>query len=236
MVITGGARGIGGAIAERFSSEGARVEVLDRLVDEGRGCASRIGGCFHEVDLEDPTSTRAATGAAIDDLGGIDVLVNVAGVFELVPLLDITVDAWDRMFAINTRAMLLTMQAAAPHMMEAAAGTIINLSSMAAKRGGANEVHYAASKAAVLGLTRAAAAEWGPAGIRVNAICPGYIPTEMGASTRTAEQVATWSAKSPLGRLGSTDDVAALAVFLASAESGYLTGQAINVDGGMTRY
>ncbi len=137
------------------------------------------------------------------------------------------------MFAVNTRAMLITMQTVAPHMIAAGSGTIVNLASMAAKQGGGGEAHYAASKAAVLALTRAAAAEWGHHGIRANAICPGYIPTDMGAHTRSPEQLAAWTARSPLGRLGDPEDVASVALFLASAESSYLTGQAINVTGGM---
>jgi len=232
-VVTGGARGIGGAIAERFAAEGARVEILDRLADGGRERAERIRGCFHEVDLAEPGPAAAAVEDAIAHLGGCDVLVNVAGVFELVPLLAITVEAWDRMFAVNVRAMLVTMQTVAPHMMAGGGGAIVNLASMAAKAGGANEAHYAASKAAVVALTRAAAQEWGPHGIRANSICPGYVPTQMGAEHRTEEQLRAWTARSPLGRLGAPEDVAAAAAFLASADAGYLTGQSINVTGGM---
>jgi len=233
VVVTGGARGIGGAIAARFAAEGARVAILDRLADAGRAHASTFGGTFHEVDLADPGSASSATDEAIEALGGCDVLVNVAGIFELVPLLEIDVEAWDRMFAVNTRAMLITMQSVAPSMIAEGGGAIVNLASMAAKHGGAMEAHYAASKAAVIALTRSAAMEWGCHGIRANAICPGYIPTEMGAHTRSPEQIAAWSAKSPLGHLGLPEDVASTALFLASSESSYLTGQAINVTGGM---
>lgn len=236
VVITGGARGIGGAIATRFAAEGAHVAVLDRLVEEGTSCAAGIAGTFHPVDLEDTVSTARAMRSAIDTLGGIDVLVNVAGIFERIPILDITAEGWDRMFAINARAMLVTMQAAAPHMIEARSGVIINLASMAAKTGGAFEAHYAASKSAVVALTRAAAGEWGCHGIRANAICPGYVATEMGADTRSEELVASWRAKSPLGRLGDPADVAATALFLASDDACYLTGQAINVTGGMVTH
>jgi NAD(P)-dependent dehydrogenase (short-subunit alcohol dehydrogenase family) len=237
VVVTGGARGIGGAIAARFAVEGARVSILDRLVPEGTAQAAAIGGGFHEVDLVDPDSTRDATAAAISELGGVDVLVNCAGIFTLTSLFDITVDDWNRMFSINTRAMLTTMQVAGRVMIDqGAGGKIINLASMAAKKGGAMEGHYAASKAAVVALTRAAALEWGVHGITANSICPGYVLTEMGAATRTPEQVALWSSYSPLGRLADPADVANVALFLASREADYLTGQAINVTGGMVMH
>lgn len=237
VVITGGARGIGGAIASRFAAEGARVSILDRLVAEGSRMADDLGGMFHEVDLNDPGATASVTVRAIRDLGGIDILVNSAGILRLGALLDVTTDDWDEVFAINTRAMLVTMQASARSMIAAGVGgRIINIASMAAKKGGAGEGAYAASKAAVVALTRVAALEWGGNGINANAICPGYVLTEMGAATRTADDVLAWSALSPLGRLGEPEDVAATASFLASPDASYLTGQAINVTGGMVMH
>ena len=235
-IVTGGARGIGAAIARRLVDEGAEVVILDLLADTGDACAASMGARFLPVDLADPVSTRAVVAEAITVLGGVDVLVNCAGVFRLVSLLEIDVDEWDRVMDINARAMLVTMQGVAPTMIAAGRGRIINLASMAAKAGGANEAHYAASKAAVVALTRAAAIEWGPHGITANAICPGYVLTEMGAATRTPEQIAAWSAKSPLGRLGHPDDVSGLAVYLASADGSYVTGQALNVTGGMVMH
>lgn len=237
VIVTGGARGIGGAIAERFVAEGARVAILDLLRVEGAATAARLGASFVDVDLSSPDDTARAMSEGIDTLGGLDVLVNSAGVFRLTSLLDIEVSEWDRVMAVNARGTLLTMQAAARHMIQAGSGgSIINLASMAAKKGGANEAHYAASKSAVIALTRAGALEWGASQIRVNAICPGFVLTEMGAATRTAEQVAEWSSWSPLGRLGEPDDVAAAALFLASPDSCYITGQALNVTGGMVMH
>ncbi|TXN30031.1 SDR family NAD(P)-dependent oxidoreductase [Lacisediminihabitans profunda] len=237
VVVTGGARGIGGAIAGRFASEGASVAILDRLVDEGSRLAVALGGSFHSVDLVDPVDTMAATEAAIAGLGGIDILVNSAGILRLLPLLEVTVADWNEMFSINTRAMLSTMQVAARWMIAAGdGGKIINLASMAAKKGGAGEGHYAASKAAVVALTRVAALEWGEHGIVANSLCPGYVLTDMGAATRTDDDVKTWSSYSPLGRLGEPSDVAGVALFLASQDANYLTGQAINVTGGMVMH
>lgn len=237
VIVTGGARGIGGEIASRYAAEGAEVSILDRLVAEGTTHAARIGATFYEVDLLDPESATSATSAAIQAAGGIDILVNSAGILRHRPLLDLTVQDWNETFSINTRAMLTTMQLAARSMIAASSGgKIINIASMAAKKGGAGEGAYAPSKAAVVALTRVAALEWGEHGITANSICPGYILTDMGAATRTAADVATWSTYSPLGRLGETTDVANVAVFLASSDSDYLTGQAINVTGGMVMH
>lgn len=228
VIVTGGSGGIGAAIVQRFVDDGARVAVLDR-----RAPADPAASAFIAVDLRDPLDTRRAVGEAVDALGGIDVLVNCAGIFQHTALLDISVDDWDRVIDINARATLITMQAVAPTMLEARRGSIVNIASMAAKHGGGGEAHYAASKAAVVALTRAGAQEWGCHGVTVNAVCPGYVLTEMGADTRSEADVAAWSAKSPLGRLGIPEDVAGVTHFLASPAGGYLTGQAINVTGGM---
>lgn len=228
VIVTGGSGGIGAAIVARFAADGARVAVLDR-----RAPTDGAASAYFSVDLRDPLDTRRAVGEAITALGGVDVLVNCAGVFQHVSLLDITVDDWDLVLDINARATLVTMQAVAPLMLEARGGTIVNIASMAAKQGGGGEGHYAASKAAVVALTRAGAQEWGCHGVRVNAVCPGYVLTDMGADTHSDDDVRAWSAKSPLGRLGVPEDVAGVTHFLASPAGGYLTGQAINVTGGM---
>jgi NAD(P)-dependent dehydrogenase (short-subunit alcohol dehydrogenase family) len=234
-IVTGGARGIGAAIASRLASAGAAVAVLDLLEEQGRARAERIGGRFHRVDLSDASDTRLRLGEAIAELGGVDILVNNAGILRMAPLLDIDVDDWDTTFAINARAMLVTTQVAARAMIASGGGggRIINLASMAGKSGGAGQAHYAASKAAVIALTRVTALELGCHGITANALCPGYVLTEMGEETRTAADVAEWSSYSPLGRLGVADDVAGVAMFLATSDADYLTGQAINVTGGM---
>lgn len=237
IVVTGGARGIGAEIATRFAVEGAQLAVLDRLAVEGAALAASIGGHFHEVDLVDPVAAADTTRAAIEGLGGVDVLVNCAGILRSTPLIELTVQDWNETFSINTRAMLTTMQVAARSMIAAGhGGKMINLASMAAKKGGAGEGAYPASKAAVVALTRTAALEWGCHGITANSLCPGYILTEMGADTRTQNDIDTWSSYSPLGRLGEAADVAAVALFLATSDSDYLTGQAINVTGGMVMH
>ena len=233
-IVTGGARGIGAGIAEALAADGHRVAILDLLEQPGRDTAQRIGGVFVPADVGDVESARAAMAQAIALLGGVRVLVNSAGVLGLAPLLDIGVDDWDRVLRINARGTLLTMQAAAADMIaRGVPGRIVNIASMAAKRGGAGEAHYAASKAAVVALTRAGALEWGVHGITVNALCPGYVLTEMGAATRSPQDVAAWTALSPLGRLGTPEDVAAATRFLVSEGGSYFTGQALDVSGGM---
>ncbi len=235
--MTGAARGIGAAIAEAFHREGAQLVLMDR---EGELCgrrAAELGAHAITIDLADPQSTRAATEEAIGLLGGVDILVNNAGILRMAPLLEITVDDWDATFDVNVRSMLVTTQVVAKAMIAAGdAGTIVNMASMGGKVGSPRQAHYAASKAAVISLTRVAAMELGEFDIRVNCICPGYVLTEMGAATRTPEMVAKWSATSPLGRCAQPDDVADMAVFLASDESKYCTGEAMNVSGGMVMH
>ncbi|MPQ98342.1 SDR family oxidoreductase [Modestobacter sp. I12A-02628] len=242
MVVTGGARGIGAAIVATFAAEGARVAVLDRLAEDAERVAEAAGGRAYAVDLADVRATRDVTEKAVADLGGVDVLVNNAGVLRFGSLLELEPAEWDEVFAVNVRAMLVTTQVVARAMIAArtpsadSIGKVVNMASMGGKAGGAGQAHYAASKAAVIGLTRASAEELGPHGITVNCICPGYVLTEMGAGTRTAADVARWSARSPLGRLAEPADVARAALFLASSDADYLTGDALNVTGGMVTH
>ena len=233
-VVTGAARGIGAEIARTFAAEGATVSLLDILADDAATVAKEFDGRAYRVDLRDPGDTRTVLQQAIDDLGGIDILVNNAGILRFSPLLDITIDDWDLTFDINVRAMLVTTQVAARSMIAAGTpGKIVNMASMGGKLGAPNQAHYAASKSAVIAFTRVTAMEFGPFGINANCICPGYVLTEMGAATRTPEMVAGWSATSPLGRCAEPADVAGMALFLASDDAAYCTGQAFNVTGGM---
>ncbi|MDO9395205.1 MAG: SDR family NAD(P)-dependent oxidoreductase [Herbiconiux sp.] len=241
VVVVGGAGGIGGGIAARFAAEGAATVVLD-LPREGASAGATSSGGEAGIpliacDLLDAAGTEAAMAEALERLGGIDVLVNSAGILALGPLLDLSLDTWQRVMDINARGTLLTMLPAARAMIaQGGGGSIVNIASMAAKTGGGNEGAYAASKHAVVGLTRAAAQEWGPHDIRVNALLPGYVLTDMGAATRTEADVAAWSTKSPLGRLGTPDDVAGFALFLASPDGAYLTGQSFSITGGMVMH
>jgi NAD(P)-dependent dehydrogenase (short-subunit alcohol dehydrogenase family) len=235
-LITGAARGIGAEIAASFRREGAELALLDIDIDRLLKTAAPLDASAFEVDLADVESTTDTVGRAIDSLGGIDILVNNAGILKMAPLLEIDPADWDVTFAVNVRAMLVTIQLAAKAMIPNGHGAIVNMASMGGKVGGPNQAHYAASKAAVISLTQVAAKELGAYGITVNCICPGYVLTEMGAATRTEAMVQEWSSKSPLGRLAEPSDVANMALFLASDEASYCTGQAMNVTGGMVMH
>lgn len=229
-LVTGAARGIGLAITRRLVSDGYDVLLVDRDATVSSTAAS-IGArsCVMDLAATDvPARLRDAVGT-----DRFDLLVNNAGVFDKTPLLEIDLERWDQVHAVNARSMVATMQVVVPGMIEAGGGRIVNMASMAAKLGTAGESAYAASKAAVVALSRIAAAEFGPHGITVNSVCPGYVLTDMGADNRSDEQVATWTAMSPLGRLGTPDDIASLVAYLASDEASYITGQALNVTGGM---
>ena len=231
-LVTGAARGIGRRIAQRLIEEGMQAVLLD-VAPAVEDVARDLGAASLVVDLADAAHTRRALSAGAED-GPYWLVVNNAGVFSKTPLLEITLEEWDRVQVVNVRSMVVVIQALAPAMVAAGAGgRIVNVASMAAKLGTPGEAAYAASKAAVVALSRIAAMELGPHGVTVNAVCPGYVLTEMGASTRTADQIAAWTAKSPLGRLGDPGDVASAVAFLASDDGSYMTGQAINVTGGM---
>ena len=237
IVVTGAARGIGADIASCFASEGASLALVDLLADDLAAVGQSLGAYTVVGDLRDPDGARHAITTSIDVLGGIDVLVNNAGILRFASILDTTVEEWDQMFEINARSMLLTTQVAVRRMItQGTGGKIVNMASMGAKLGSPNQAHYCASKAAVVAFTRVCAMEFGVHNITANCICPGYVLTEMGAATRTAEMVANWASKSPLGRLAEPSDVSRTALFLASIDSDYCTGQAMNVSGGMVMH
>ena len=249
VIVTGAARGIGADIAACFAAEGARLAVVDILGAEIAEVAASVGAVPVSGDLRAPDGARTTIATAIDALDGVDVLVNNAGVLRFSSILDMEAEEWDLMFEVNARSMLFTTQAVVRRMIEQAgddgpgvrggrpcSGKIVNMASMGGKVGSPGQAHYCASKAAVIAFTRVSAMEFGPYGINVNCICPGFVLTEMGAGTRTPEMVAAWSSTSPLGRLAEPSDVSRTALFLASSDSDYCTGQAINVSGGMVMH
>ncbi len=236
-VISGAAspRGIGLATARLFAAHGARVAILDL---HGSGEAAAGLGPTHRgyaCDVTDRAACGQAVGQAIADLGGIDVLVNNAGITQPLKLMEIGPEQWDAVLDVNLRGVLNLSQAAVPHMRERQAGSIACMSSVSAQRGGGifGGPHYSAAKAGVLGLAKAMARELGPDGIRVNCVTPGLIQTDITGGRLTPAMRTEIAATIPLGRLGEAEDVARVFLFLASELSGYVTGAVIDVNGGM---
>ncbi|MEM7272547.1 MAG: SDR family oxidoreductase [Actinomycetota bacterium] len=233
VLITGGARGQGAAEGRRFAAEGATVYLTD-ILSEGQAVAEEIGGSFHEHDVTDPAAWEAIVKDVVAEHGRIDGLVNNAGIFRLGGVTSTDRELWDTTIAINQTGVYLGMAAVAPTMIEQRSGSIINISSIAGIRGASVALAYSATKWAVRGMTKSAAQELAPHRVRVNSIHPGIIDTPMLATFDDAGVREAVKARIPLGYEASADDVANLALFLASDESAYCTGSEFIVDGGMT--
>ncbi|MFL6237690.1 MAG: SDR family NAD(P)-dependent oxidoreductase [Thermoanaerobaculia bacterium] len=234
-LVTGAFRGFGLATAERLAARGASVAVHVRDAGRAETAARRVGERGFPVsgDLGDPADLRAVAGRTLDRFGRIDILVNNAAVALPTRFEQIAEEEWRRTFEVNVTAVFLLIRAVLPSMRERGYGRIVNLSSTAGKTvstlGGA---HYTASKAALQGLTRAAAKELGPYGITVNAICPGLFDTELTRENATPEQLAAIAQTFPVRRLGEPVEVADLICFLASEAAGYITGASLDINGG----
>lgn len=239
-VITGAASGIGRATALLFAREGARVVVADW--DESGGCRiaeeiAEAGGEAVSVrtDVSQAEDVRSLINAAVEGYGRLDVLFNNAGVEgELAPTADCSLENWDSVIGINLKGVFLGMKYAIPHMVSHGGGTIINNASVAGVVGFAGLPAYCASKGGVIQLTKAAALEYAKAGIRVNAICPGVIATPMVERVigDNKEMKKSFEALEPVGRFGTPEEVARLALFLATEDSSFCTGAPFIVDGG----
>lgn len=229
-LITGGARGQGAAEGHLFVSEGATVYLTDVLVEEGEKTAAEVGGTFVEHDVSSPEAWKKVVDLVLRDQGRLDVLLNNAGILEWKTLVDTSLDTWERIVAVNQTGVFLGMQAVAPHMIKQKSGSIINLSSIAGLRGASPCFAYGVTKWAVRGMTKSAAQELGPHGIRVNSIHPGIIDTPMMAGV-PLDQL---TGQVPLGRYASAEEVAKLALWLASDESAYANGAEWVLDGGFT--
>jgi NAD(P)-dependent dehydrogenase (short-subunit alcohol dehydrogenase family) len=238
-LVTGAAsaRGIGRATARLFAAEGARVAVLDRDGVGAGETAALLPGNEHlsfGVDITDRVAVGAAVAAVLARHGRIDVLVNNAGVVAPERLMEVDDALFARLIDINLRGVMVLTQAVVPAMRAAGRGSIVNLSSVAGQRGGGifGGTPYAAAKAGVLGYTKAAARELAPDGIRVNAVAPSMVDTDMALAGMSEAQKAAVVAGIPMGRLATADEVAGCCLFLASDLAGYVTGATLDVNGG----
>ena len=242
-IVTGAAspRGIGLATARLLAEHGARVLLLDLDATAAEQAAASLvaGGteprhAAARCDVTDADQCRAAAVLAQRRFGRIDVLVNIAGVTSPQRLMEVTPESYARIMDVNVRGTVNMTQAVVPAMRAQRAGSIVNMSSVSAQRGGGvfGGSHYSAAKAAVLGYTKAAARELGPDNIRVNAVCPSYIDTDIAGDAMTAERLQQIVASAPMGRVGHAHEVAGCILFLASDLASYVTGSEIDVNGG----
>ncbi|MBO5938889.1 MAG: 3-oxoacyl-ACP reductase FabG [Clostridia bacterium] len=232
ILITGGSRGIGRACVERFARDGHRVAFLYKSNTEAANeLAKRTGAVAIQADISDVADVRAAVCQANNTLRDVDVLVNNAGIAEFKLFTDISDGDWEKMLSTNLSGAFFVTREVAKTMIANHRGRIINVGSMWGKVGASCEVHYSAAKAGLRGMTMALAKELGPSGITVNCVEPGVIDTEMNAILDEDARAALCD-ETPLCRLGTAEEVAALIAFLASDEAGFITGQCIGIDGG----
>jgi NAD(P)-dependent dehydrogenase (short-subunit alcohol dehydrogenase family) len=235
IIVTGAARGLGREFVLHLASLGARVLAADVVGLDDTCARARSGGLevlSAVVDVRSSSDTRALAQTAADALGGVDALVNNAAIVSLErrPFDEITEEEWDRVFNVNVKGAWLCAAAVAPLLRDAGGGSIVNLASEVAFSGSPGVAHYDASKAAIVGLTRVLARELGPAQIRVNALAPGFIPTEGSTVMLGGRQYDV--SRTPLGRLGQPQDLLGALAFLVSDESAFVTGQTLLVNGG----
>ena len=237
-VVTGAARGIGKEIALKYASEGAYIAFTDLVIDEnGKKTEEEIAALGvrckgYPSDASDFAATEAVVEEIKKDFGRIDVLVNNAGITMDGLMLRMTEKQWDKVISVNLKSAFNYIHAVLPIMMRQKSGSIINMASVVGVHGNAGQANYAASKAGLIALAKSIAQEVGSRGIRANAIAPGFIETAM-TEALPAEVREEWASKIPLRRGGKVEDIANVATFLASDMAGYVTGQVIQVDGGM---
>jgi NAD(P)-dependent dehydrogenase (short-subunit alcohol dehydrogenase family) len=240
IVITGAIGNIGKEAVRSFVAQGARVVIGDIDENAGRAVVAELGGATHfvKVDVSSEASVANLIAQGVEWLGGLDVLAQNAGLQRSGPIAEFSQADWDALFAVNARAHFFGAKHAVAHLKRSGKGSIINMSSLAGKRGGPGLVAYSASKGAVIAFTTALAMELAPDAIRVNAICPGWVDTAfnrpaidfMGGESAQQQKIA---ALVPLGRQARADEIAPLFVYLASDESAYVTAQSFGIDGGV---
>ena len=235
-LVTGAAGGIGAAVVRRLAADGFAVACLDLDLDAAEAVAHQLDGSLAvRCDVTDEHIVEQAVATVCERLGDVTVLVNAAGYFARHDVPDLAVDEWRRFLEVNVTGPFLTCRAVLPAMIEAGAGSIVNVVSTAGVRGGRHRAAYCASKGALLQLTRSLALDHGPQGVRVNAVCPGLIDTPMADWIRHDEQaMAAFDASLPAGRIGRPDEVADVVSFLVGPGASYMHGATVMVDGGVT--
>ncbi len=231
-IVTGGARGQGAAEARVFADEGATVYITDVLTDEGAKTAAEIGCTFVEHDVTDPAEWTALVERVVDECGRLDILINNAGILRWERMVDTSFESWNEVVAVNQTGVFLGMHAVVPQMIAQKSGSIVNISSVGGLRGASACFTYAATKWAVRGMTKGAAIELGPHGIKVNSIHPGIIDTPMMGGHDLDALASTIGV--PLQRYAQPDEVAKLALWLVSDDNSYSTGAEFVIDGGQT--
>ncbi|HEY5155602.1 MAG TPA: SDR family NAD(P)-dependent oxidoreductase [Acidimicrobiales bacterium] len=232
-IVTGGGSGIGAVTARRLAAEGARVAVLDIDRAAAEVVAAEIGGVAVAVNVVDGDAVERATVEAVDALGGLTTVFLNAGIGSLKPLHAYTEKEWDLLVDVNLKGTFHGLRAAVPHLQAAGGGAVVTMASVSGIRPTRGEAPYAAAKAGIIALTRSAALEYGPDGIRVNAVSPGFIRTPLTEfAWSMPDHVAAIEAGTPLGRVGTADDIASVVVFLTSDLAAYVTGHNLVVDGG----
>jgi 3-oxoacyl-[acyl-carrier protein] reductase len=240
-LVTGASRGIGRAIAIRLAEEGCDVavnfltseaasrEVVDAILATGRGALAV------RADVASVEQVEAMVTTVEQEMGPVDILVNNAGIHKHHKSWEMDVEDWDRIIGVNLTGAYLTSRLLGPKMASRGWGRIVNISSVVADIGSDHEAHYTASKAGMHGLTKSLALELSPLGVTVNAVAPGWIRTDMTADA-TEDELAEAVEEIPLGRIGDPEEIASVVAYLASPESGYVTGQVVHVNGGMGLY
>ena len=244
VLVTGASKGIGRAIAEGMAERGYDVAINDIASEKAK--LMEVAAAIEErgvrvlpliADVSDKSQVKAMIKKILDEWDVLDVLVNNAGILTVSAVEDLAEETWDRVFEVNAKGVFLVTQAVIPHMKERREGRIIHIASIGGKRGGPGQAHYCSSKGAVIEFTRVLAMELGPYGINVNSVCPGIILTEMGRNNLgTQEAIDQWTDATCLKRLGDPEDVVGSVAFFAGEDSAYITGQSLNVCGGIIFY